>query len=225
MSQNIASLVETSNALDTMAKFVRVMEKAGVSLEQLILPINDRAARGNLAQYLMAGCPQVGAVAAAVPREFSTWRTIQIGGKSKDELLTELKAAGITVGDWAKDIMGKEAFTTLSETQTVNLARVKVRNLGFTKQPTTMEIWARIRELGHELCPAEVGPHLCLQYQDQPRGDYFWLAMEQIADSDGGPLVFFVGRDGVGERWLDTHWTNSGSRWGLDRGIVFRPRM
>ena len=88
--------------------------------------------------------------------------------------------------------MSKKALTTLPEAVSIDLARVKVRDLGFTKQPTTNEIWARIRELGNDLCPAEVGPHLRLQFGDQDRGDYFWVAMEQIADSDGNPNVFNV---------------------------------
>lgn len=55
----IAPLTNASNALDTVAKYVRVMEKAGVSFGQFTLPINSRIARRNLADFLKAGCPKL----------------------------------------------------------------------------------------------------------------------------------------------------------------------
>lgn len=58
MPQNIATLAAVSDNLDTVAKLMRVMEKAGVSWEQLSLPINNRKARGNLAAFLKDGCPK-----------------------------------------------------------------------------------------------------------------------------------------------------------------------
>ncbi len=56
---NIASLDTLSNALDTTAKFIRVVEKAGVTLDQLMHPVNSRTARRNLAAFLKAGCPEM----------------------------------------------------------------------------------------------------------------------------------------------------------------------
>lgn len=55
----IAPLANASNTLDTFAKYVRVMEKAGVNFDQFTLPINNRAARRNLADFLKAGCPKL----------------------------------------------------------------------------------------------------------------------------------------------------------------------
>lgn len=48
-----------SNSIDTIAKLIRVLEKAGVTAKQLTLPINDEVARNNLAVYLKAGCPKL----------------------------------------------------------------------------------------------------------------------------------------------------------------------
>jgi hypothetical protein len=59
MPENIATLASSSNVLDTQAKWLRVMEKAGVTHEQFVLPINNRKARRNLAAYLAAGCPEL----------------------------------------------------------------------------------------------------------------------------------------------------------------------
>ena len=92
--------------------------------------------------------------------KFSIWRTLTIGGVSKDELATRL-GDGFYISNWAKDIMSKPEFTTLPESTEIYLVRAKIKDLGFTKAPTTTELFARIKEVG-ELCPAEVGPHLRL---------------------------------------------------------------
>lgn len=153
---------------------------------------------------------------------FPVYLEIEVGGKSKDDLLTELKSNGHHVSDYAKDIMGKPGWKP-GEHERVKFARVKVRDLGFTKNPTTKQIWARIRELGHALCESCDGPALRLADKNQSRGDYYWIAMEQIVDSDGGPVVFSVDRDDR-ESWLDAGWTRPVSGWSLGSEFVFRLR-
>ena len=75
MSENIATLASASNALDTQAKWLRVMEKAGVTHQQLVLPVNNRKARRNLAAYLAAGCPEL-PVGVKVTEETASSRTV-----------------------------------------------------------------------------------------------------------------------------------------------------
>src|SRR3989344_719292 len=55
---SIANLGQVSDSLDTAAKFFRVMESEGVSLDHLVHPVNDRGARRNLSVFLKAGCPE-----------------------------------------------------------------------------------------------------------------------------------------------------------------------
>lgn len=153
---------------------------------------------------------------------FAVYLDIEVGGKSKDELLTELKSSGCSVSDWAKDIMSKPTWKPGTR-ERVKFARATVRDLGFTQNPTTAQIWARISELGHALCEPGDGPAIRLALKDQPRGDYFWLAMEQITDSGGDPGVFDVERDGDG-RWLGSDWARPDDRWSLDNGVVVRLR-
>ncbi len=106
-------------------------------------------------------------------RIFPLWKELEIGGVSKSDLLAQMEAAGIGVWDYAKDIMSKAAFTTSATKRKLRLARAKIGDLGFTSNPTTAEIWERIRSFGHALCPAEAGPHLRLAFADQLPGDYF----------------------------------------------------
>lgn len=154
---------------------------------------------------------------------FPIYLDIEVGGKSKDELVAAIKSANIFVSDYSLDIMSKPAWRP-GERERVKFARVKISDLGFKKNPTTREIWARIKELGHSFCEPGDGPAIRLALQNQPLGDYFWVAMEQIADSDGSPRVFRVTRSGDGERWLDADWVYPVSRWDLDDEVVFRLR-
>ena len=63
MSTNIAALDQTepdvSNVLDFTANFFRALGKAGVSVKDFRLPVQNRVARRNLAEFLKAGCPKV----------------------------------------------------------------------------------------------------------------------------------------------------------------------
>lgn len=156
--------------------------------------------------------------------DFPVFLEIETGGKSREELLAEIASAGMFASDYSKDIMSKEAWKP-GKKEKVKFARAKVSDLGFTdpnKLPTTTEIWARIRELGHSLCEPQDGPAIRVAFKDQKRGDYFWAAMEQITDSGGNPRVFCVERDGVGRRWLSTNWVDPDSQWALDDEVVFR---
>ena len=115
-----------------------------------------------------------------------------------------LTSAGFRIGTWADDILGKPAFTAAAAESTLDLVVASVAELGFRERrhdsPTST---SRAKSFGLELCPAEVGPQLRLQYADQPYGEWLRIAMEPISDSDGNPFIFDVGRDGRGRRLDD----------------------
>lgn len=136
-------------------------------------------------------------VYTAFPEGKIRHQSLEIGGKSSKQLQAELKENKINVYDYAKDMMRSKDFTTLKNPEQIELVRLKVRDLGFKNDATTEEIYRRAEKLGLEVCPAEVGPNLRLQYMDQPTGEYFWIAMKQITDRDGSPSVFELARDAV----------------------------
>ncbi len=155
---------------------------------------------------------------------FTPWKILRIGGTPKTELLKRMKKENFYISDYAKDIMGKDAFGTLPEKQDVSLVRLSVAELRFKNPATYDEIVARAKELGLDLCPAEVGPYLRLTETDQAYSDFYWIAMEPIVGSSGVARVFYVYRDSVGKRWLSTHYVISDSRWGLGGRFVFLSR-
>ncbi|MBI2012908.1 MAG: hypothetical protein HYS88_00430 [Candidatus Colwellbacteria bacterium] len=156
------------------------------------------------------------------PVTFLVWRTITLGAFFKDvnSIKKALEKNGFQVSDWAADLMSQAAFRLATESIDVDLVRLTVAELGFPEGATLQEIYARGKELGLNLCPAEVGPALRYQYPDQPKGEWLTIAMEPIAGSDGRPLVLYVdhGRDA---RWLDAHWSSPGSFWRSENQFVF----
>lgn len=159
----------------------------------------------------------------AFPEGKITRGEVEIGGKNAAELEQELKDKNISIGSYALDMLHSPDFTTIQNKEQLQTIRSKVRDLGFESDATTDQIYARAAELGLELCPAEVGPYERLQNKDQPLGERYAIAMEQITGRNGLPYVFTVRRSGRG-LWLDDSWTYPTDLWHLDRELLFRLR-
>lgn len=157
---------------------------------------------------------------------FPVWKTIKlgIGPKNADDFRHALREGGFKVGDWANDILGKPAFTVATEEIEVDLVVASGAELGFKDGATREQIYIRAKELGLDLCLAEVGPQLRLQYKDQPNGEWILIAMEPITVSDGSLLVFRV-ECGHSELWLYGGGGDPGRFWRpASRWVFVRPR-
>ena len=129
-----------------------------------------------------------------------------------------LRNRNIYLSDYGKDILHKTEFSQAKEDY--DLVRFTVGQLGFPNGATTDEIYEKAQNLGLELCPAQVGPHLRLQYSGK---EYFWIAMKQITDRAGDPHVFHLDNDGgrlelLGDIAKPDDW------WDGDDEFVFRFR-
>lgn len=131
-----------------------------------------------------------------IAHQFKIWKTIKLGTglKTVGDFHRALRDGGFHLGEGGNDIIHKPAFTRSPEEVEIELVRVTVAELGFKYGTTRKDIYERAIQLGLELCPAEVGPQLRLQYKDQPRGEWLFIGMEPIANSDGELVVFQVGR-------------------------------
>lgn len=147
---------------------------------------------------------------------------IEIGGKSTEQLEKEIKQIG-QISSYAKDMLHSRDFTTLENPTSLGIVRLKIRDLGFNEWTTTDQIYKRAQELGLDLCPAEVGPHLRLKDKDQPMYDWYYVGMKQIADSVGHPFVFLLEPHGDG-LWLNVSWAKPDDSWGLGHEFVFSLR-
>lgn len=157
---------------------------------------------------------------------FSIWKTIKLGTgpKTADDFRRSFKADGLRISDWTSYILGKRAFTAADDETEVDLVVLSVAELGFKNGATRTYIYERALKRGLELCPAEVGPQLRLQYRDQPNGEWLLIGMKPIADSDGYLDVFYVGRP-YGDLWLSSDRGSPDCFWdGSTRWVFVRPR-
>jgi hypothetical protein len=140
------------------------------------------------------------------------YKTIEIGGKKPS-------LEGVEISSWAKELLEKVRYQKNKEE--IDLIVVTPADLGFTEYTTTTQVFAKAKEQGYELCPAEVGARLAGNVKDT---GWLYIAHEPIADSDGSPRVFRVERYDVGAQWLNTNWAHPQFQWNLDNRIVFRLR-
>jgi hypothetical protein len=149
-------------------------------------------------------------------------RTVSVGGVTKAELLGELQRNAISM-----------LFTTAAARSSVTTVELRVRDLGFRHGATIAEITTSAHALGLGLCPLELGPHLRLQYRDQPEG--YWgqpirshqapsgavtIASAHLTDDDDVPKGFYLRRI-KGVLWLRGYRSWPGHVWESDDRFVF----
>ena len=151
--------------------------------------------------------------------KFQIWKTITLGlYESAKAYRKTLIKAGFAIGDWSSDILNK---IQVSQTRVqLDLVILSVAELGFGEATPRDKIYARAKELGLELCPAEVGPALRLAYPNQPYVEWLRIAMDPIPDSGGDLGVFGVDRDS-GDPWLSGCYGVPGYLWNPGYRFVF----
>jgi hypothetical protein len=154
---------------------------------------------------------------------FKTWKRIKIGTgtKTDDNFRTTLRKADCYINPWGYDILGKPAFTVADQEKEVELIIVTVAKLALKNGATYKDIYTRAIALGLNLCPAEVGPQLRLQYKDQLKYECLFLAMEPITDTDGDPSIFVVMSSNKGKLCLKGYYGNPDNLWPPDFCLVF----
>jgi hypothetical protein len=106
---------------------------------------------------------------------------------------------GCSIGDSAKEILARSAFTLSAAKSNVELFAVSAAALGFqTDTASLAEIYGRAQQLGFGLAAAEIGPQLRLQYFDQPIGEFLIIGMEPIKTWKGEPVILTVANGGAG---------------------------
>jgi hypothetical protein len=139
--------------------------------------------------------------------ETSIWKTITVGGSKGVNAIREAMETApcrIQIGDDANEILGRQAFPFIKKPVELDLVVLSVFELGFgdrdsrkAVQVPLHEIYARAAALGFDLCPAEVGPALRLNYLDQPLGEFLHIAMKPVARYTGELVSFTVGAGGA----------------------------
>jgi hypothetical protein len=133
------------------------------------------------------------------PAPVQVWRTITLGAyKDLDDYRDAMDLAGIRMRDSASEILGQPAFPYARVKTEVELALLSAWDLGVETESSLSDVYKRAKQIGLELCPAEVGPQLRLHYRNQPLGEALNVAMEPIATSGGDPTILALVNFGSG---------------------------
>ena len=222
-----------------IAKIVRIVEDIKVGEDEIAqnpedVTENTKLYIGPFSVEVLQMYPKLEYYYTSFPEGRISRSEVEVGGDTKEQLQTKLnevcrRADGQTnISEYAQDMLNKmyesEEFQKFAKNpEQIRTVRLKVRDLGFTSNPTIDQIYAKAQELGLELCPAEVGPYQRLKEIDQPMGDWYRIAMKQISGRDGRPRVFGLERNDYG-LWLHYEWTNPTLKWDLGLELMFRLR-
>lgn len=159
--------------------------------------------------------------------------SVNLGGLMKSELLEELARNAISMNVSAERLFASDHFTTSETRYSVTTVELTLCNLGFPRGATIAEIYERAGQLGLGLCPLELGPHLRLQYHDQPEGHLgkpvrrhqapygsITIASEILSEEEDFPKGFYLRRiEGV--LWLRGYRSWPGHVWEPDDHFIF----
>jgi hypothetical protein len=168
----------------------------------------------------------------AVSGRASIPAAVRVGGVEKSELLQDLRAHGVQLNRAAEMLFQDRRFVPLGQSRVVELATVCVAELGFREGATYDQLIARALESGLVECPLELGPHLRIQFLDQPEGGpaaaapgrapagSIAVASCPLDQGDETPWGFYLRRiDGV--LWLRGYWSWGGHVWSPEDVLVF----
>ena len=159
--------------------------------------------------------------------------TVRIGGVEKAELLASLLERGVQLNPAGEALFDDPRFTVLAESRIVEIVSVSVAELGFPEGAVRAQVAARALESGLRECPLELGPHLRLQFAEQPEVAGGTLASigrappgaitimsPPLDDSDETPKGFYLRRlDGLS--WLRGYWASADYVRGPEDVLVF----
>lgn len=124
-----------------------------------------------------------------------------------DALRAALARSPCHVGHLAETILRSPVFRTQPAEIEVTLAILSADDLGVEEEGATLlEVHERAKRLGYALAPAEVGPQLCLQYSQQPVGEFLSIAMPPVATDASFSSTFAVGNGGAGPVLVGIDW-------------------
>ena len=126
------------------------------------------------------------------------WKTISLGTYANTSALyNALDEAAIHIGVTAEEALHRTAFAVSTQRSEVELVILSVAELGFAEPAPRGAVYNRARNLGYELCPAEVAPQLRLQYLNQRLGESIDIAMQPIQTYEGEPIGLTLANGGA----------------------------
>lgn len=158
---------------------------------------------------------------------------VTLGGVSRDDLRTRLQRAGMHLNPAAVALFDDARFAPSPQQTEVTVALRDVASLGLPEGGTFAAVVAAAASRGLSPCPLELGPHLRLQWTDQPEGSVghaptkhrappgsVTVASPPLDDTDETPKGFYLRRiDGA--LWLRGYRAPLDHRWSPDDVFAF----
>ncbi|MGE7690433.1 helicase [Lysinibacillus sp. NPDC097214] len=160
-------------------------------------------------------------------------RTVEVGGLTKSQLILKLQQYSILMNEYGERLFTDDKFITSDTMYSLQTVELTVGDLGFPEGANTARIFKRAGELGLELCPLELGPHLRLEYLDQleaysgdtlqqqqaPSGS-ITIASEILTEDDEFPKGFYLRRIN-GVLWLRGYYADELHVWNPIDHFIF----
>ncbi len=160
-------------------------------------------------------------------------RPVRVGGMRKHALLDALEVQHVALNPAARALFADPRFTIAEVSSVIETIELSVAALGFCDGGTSAQLFERALELGLSPCPLELGPHLRLQWLDQPEGSVggaptqhrappgsVTVASRALSDETDVPKGFYL-RKIEGVLWLRGYWSDDENVWNPDDRFVF----
>ncbi len=160
-------------------------------------------------------------------------RRVEVGGLTKLQLIQKLQQYSILMNESGERLFADDNFTTSDTKYILQTVELTVGDLGFPDGATMPKVFKRADELGLELCPLELGPHLRLVYRDQPEGSLgnplrrhqapsgsITIASEILTEDHTFPKGFYLRRIN-GVLWLRGYIADYLHVWSPDDHLIF----
>lgn len=128
-----------------------------------------------------------------------TFRSVNLSNVSSGEWLVGLRQVPCRTGLSASEVL--ESLAPDDVPGRVDVVRCAVGDLCAEDRVSLRDLYECAAGRGLQLCPAALAPRLRLDYLDQPRGEWLYVAMRQMPDRDGSPSIFSLDCDTYG-CWL-----------------------
>lgn len=147
-----------------------------------------------------------------VANKLEIFGEIEIGGLSKEQLLTRLSENGIQFNKYATTLFDHHQFSPPAESEKVTLVKVSLADLGLNDSCFIKEFESRASDLNLKLCPLYLAAFLRLQYTDQPTGPYLTIASKKPENDENYPNGFYL-RNFEDALWLRGYRADGFAGW------------
>ena len=134
----------------------------------------------------------------------TVWKEIRLGVYVNSIAIRKaFKKSDAMIGKGANRLLNQIEHWQKAKTE-VTLGLISTSELGFSSGVSLEVLYNRAISYGLELCPAELAFALRLEYINQPKPDWFRIAMKPLL-TEGHPVIFALEHDDDG-LWVD--WTD-----------------